>query len=113
MRKYLLKGIGMLLLVGASFVMLAIFVRQPDKRAIEIAPVTLVEVLQNMQRKGRLILDVRDPGAYRYGHIPTAVNIPEDELRSIADAKLKAFKEAPVVIVYCGSTSCGSSFYAA
>jgi pyruvate/2-oxoglutarate dehydrogenase complex dihydrolipoamide dehydrogenase (E3) component/rhodanese-related sulfurtransferase len=56
-----------------------------------------VELVTQAEGNGRLLLDVRTPEEYRAGHIPGAVNIPVDELRS-------RLNEAPAdreIIAYC------------
>ncbi|HUX20537.1 MAG TPA: rhodanese-like domain-containing protein [Spirochaetia bacterium] len=46
-----------------------------------------------------LLLDVRTPGEFASGHIPTAVNVPVDRIR---EGMMSAAKDE-IVIVYCAS----------
>ena len=48
---------------------------------------------------GALVLDVRSPAEYASGHVPSARNIPHDELADRL-AELEGAKDRPVV-VYC------------
>lgn len=61
------------------------------------------EELINWEKKSYLPLDIRDRGAFEYGHMPYAVNVPYDELEveinkaggALADKKEKK------IVVYC------------
>lgn len=59
--------------------------------------------LQSILKYNRniLILDVRDMGEYRGGHIPNAINIPVDTLLSNLSI-LNPYKDRSIV-VYCAS----------
>lgn len=46
-----------------------------------------------------LLLDVRTPAEYGGGHIPTAVNIPYDEIAT----RMPKVREDEMIIVYCAS----------
>lgn len=52
--------------------------------------------LDDAQRDGALVVDVRTAGEHKFGHIPESVNFPLDELRSHLD-ELQGKK----VVVYC------------
>lgn len=60
-----------------------------------ILPDKVFEFLDNPEY---LILDVRTPEEYEFGHIKGAVNIPVDELRS----RLNELPKDKKIIVYCG-----------
>jgi rhodanese-related sulfurtransferase len=69
----------------------------------KIKPIELNELMD--QEPSPLIIDVRDKGTYELGHIPSARNIPEDELIQVLD-------EPPLnrqVVVYCDMKHPGSS----
>lgn len=53
---------------------------------------------------GAVVVDVRGKEAFDTRHIPGALNIPVDVLRTSIPATLAASKDAPVV-VYCGDGS--------
>ncbi|ADQ06934.1 FAD-dependent pyridine nucleotide-disulfide oxidoreductase [Caldicellulosiruptor hydrothermalis 108] len=55
-------------------------------------------VFELLDSKGHLILDVRTPEEYEFGHIKGAINIPVDELRS----RLNELPKDKKIIVYCG-----------
>jgi NADPH-dependent 2,4-dienoyl-CoA reductase/sulfur reductase-like enzyme/rhodanese-related sulfurtransferase len=60
-----------------------------------ILPDRVFELLDNPEY---LILDVRTPEEYEFGHIKGAINIPVDELRS----RLSELPKDKKIIVYCG-----------
>ena len=49
-----------------------------------------------------LIIDVRDRDTYKKGHIPTAINIPTDEL----DKNISKLPKDKKLIVYCYDIVC-------
>lgn len=82
----------------------------------EIAPAAVKEGLDNGEID--LVLDVREPGEWRQGHVPGAVNIPRGML------ELKADPDSPVadpelarrdasVVVYCLKSPSARSLFAA
>jgi rhodanese-related sulfurtransferase len=58
-------------------------------------------------REGRaLFLDARDPGSYRAGHLPGAMNIPPEEAEA-AGEEVKVLVEAGLEpIAYCDGVDC-------
>ncbi|ACM60621.1 NADPH-dependent 2,4-dienoyl-CoA reductase/sulfur reductase-like enzyme [Caldicellulosiruptor bescii] len=60
-----------------------------------ILPDRVFELLDNPEY---LILDVRTPEEYEFGHIKRAINIPVDELRN----RLSELPKDKKIIVYCG-----------
>lgn len=58
---------------------------------------------------GTAIADVRDPGAFEYGHVESAVNVSDANVQSFLDG---IDKDKPV-IVYCyhGNMSQGAADY--
>lgn len=51
--------------------------------------------------EGYVILDVRTPGEYESGHIPGAVNVPNETIGSEAPAALP--DKGQLILVYCRS----------
>ena len=65
--------------------------------------ITSKEVFQEIEESQEddfYIIDVRTPGEYAYGHIPTAINVPLNTIDTISD--YVSSKDAKV-IVYCQS----------
>jgi rhodanese-related sulfurtransferase len=55
------------------------------------------EINKYINKQGVLIIDLRDKKEYREGHIPTAVNIPYEEL----EEQKKKLKQYSLLIFYC------------
>ena len=55
------------------------------------------QLVNMMNNQDALVLDIRDPGDYSEGHIPSAKNIPYTALQSRV-RELDKFKEQPVVV---------------
>ena len=75
------------------------------KNVNKINGVELNNMIKN--NKDLLILDVRNVGEFRSGHIPNAKNIPVQELSSKINT-LDAYKDEEIV-VYCASGGRSSS----
>lgn len=60
-----------------------------------------MQELQEMVKKGAILLDVRSPQEYEEGHINGAILIPEYELKRDADKFLTNKEE--VIVVYCST----------
>ena len=71
------------------------------KKIILITIEKLLEMKVNNE-KFKLV-EVLSEESYNEGHIPGAINIPFDKLRSLAD---KVLEKNDVITVYCGSYSC-------
>ncbi|NJN47644.1 MAG: rhodanese-like domain-containing protein [Candidatus Competibacteraceae bacterium] len=69
-----------------------------------IAGVNPTQALQLMNDQEAVMLDLRDGGDYKSGHIPAAVNIPFASLESRA-GELKKFKGKPVILCCATGTS--------
>jgi rhodanese-related sulfurtransferase len=80
---------------------------------VEIPIISLAELLQLAQNRAAIIVDVREQKFYQYGHIPHATNIPDSTLTHMTAGQLLPLKKATVVVVYCGDSLCGVSFFAA
>jgi rhodanese-related sulfurtransferase len=62
-----------------------------------IASINPTQALQLINDREALVLDVRDSGEYKKGHIPAAFNIPFASLDSRL-CELKKFKGKPVIL---------------
>lgn len=95
-RRKLLAGLGL----GLALILFAL---QKQSRADLDASVTSISVQQaeTLIKQGALVVDVRGPEAYGARHIPGALNIPLDMLRTAIPAVLAGSIAKPVV-VYCG-----------
>lgn len=75
--------------------------------------ITLAQVLKIYRQPETVLLDARSQVEYNFGHIPGALNLPDDEfdkkLPPLAD-KLSRKKE---IIVYCSGEGCGLSEHVA
>lgn len=56
---------------------------------------------QYVNKPGCLIIDIRDPAEYRQGHVPSAVNIPLDQL----DRQVPQLKNYRELVLYCSRGS--------
>ena len=72
----------------------------------EIAPQKVQEMLEESSIN---VVDIRDPGAYSAGHIPTALSISDNNVQEFIDS---ADKEKPLVVCcYHGISSQGAAEY--
>jgi len=82
-------------LVGIFMVLLVLFVfNEVNRGGAALSPQQLVHLVNRNQA---LVLDIRDPGEFRGGHIQSAVNIPFSSLAERL-AELEENKDKPVVI---------------
>jgi rhodanese-related sulfurtransferase len=72
-----------------------------------IKEVDCVAALQLVNHKNALVLDVRDDGEYKLGHILNSTQIPLGKLSERA-GELEKYKEQPIVVV-CRSGNRSSS----
>jgi rhodanese-related sulfurtransferase len=54
-----------------------------------------------VNRQSGVFLDVSEPGEYRNGHIPNALNVPASNLNQ-AGAGLEKYKQRPIIVVARG-----------
>ena len=54
-----------------------------------------------INRPGCIIVDLRGPGEYRQGHVPSAINIPIDQL----DARRQQLEGYDKIVLYCARGS--------
>lgn len=67
-----------------------------------LEPIKLEELLDRLQSKNTVLLDVRPEREYNIGHIPKAINIPVERLL----AKLKKLPKGKEYIAYCRGPFC-------
>ena len=72
-----------------------------DEEEIKIKKYKDMQELQEMAKKGAILLDVRSPQEYEEGHINGAILIPEYELKRDAE-KILTNKEE-IIIAYCST----------
>ena len=69
----------------------------------------LLDAVEKLMGKGAVIIDARSVELYEAGHIPTAINIPFENLGSYY-AKLTAIPKDTIVIAYCDGGDCELSY---
>ncbi|GHC29253.1 rhodanese-like domain-containing protein [Aidingimonas halophila] len=84
------------LLVGAFLLVLAAWIAYEVKNSTSNG-VTSSEATQLINREDAVVIDIRDSGDFKAGHIAGAKNIPQSQLDSRLD-KLEKFKETPVIV---------------
>ena len=67
------------------------------KRAGQISAQDALKYLKN----GALVIDVRSPGEFNSGHLPTAINIPLDEIGTALPRRVKDKNQ--VLLLHCQS----------
>lgn len=70
-----------------------------EKLAFTLGPVELKKMLDDKKVK---LIDVRRKEDYDEGHIPEAISIPRDEIKS----RLSELSQDDVHVVYCYNTQC-------
>ena len=60
-----------------------------------------LEELNELERKGAILIDVRSPQEYNEGHIDGAILIPEYEIEKKANEFLK--NKEDIIITYCST----------
>lgn len=74
----------------------------------DFEPLPASELLQRADSGLVTVLDVRPPGEFAQGHIPGALNVPLDQLRS----RLRTLPDNREIIAYCRGPWCVLSFEA-
>ena len=67
------------------------------KKSGQISPKNALAYLKN----GALVIDVRSPGEFNSGHLPTAINIPLDEIETALPRRVKDKNQ--VLLLHCQS----------
>jgi rhodanese-related sulfurtransferase len=65
------------------------------------------------RRSSSLFVDVRSRFDYESGHIPGAVNLPDEEFEIVFPTLQRRLERAEALVVYCKSTDCGKSLWSA
>jgi rhodanese-related sulfurtransferase len=73
------------------------------KRLLRTREVGVAEAVQLINRQDAVILDVREPGEFKAGHIPNARNVPESALAARLK-ELDKLKGKPILVA-CASGS--------
>ena len=74
----------------------------PGSSSLGYRQISMDKAVKMMQdEKNYIILDVRRPDEYAKGHIPGAINIPNEEIGSAEIAKLP--DKSQLILVYCRS----------
>jgi rhodanese-related sulfurtransferase len=75
--------------------------------------IRLAEARRLWQEPQTLFVDVRPSSDYAFGHIRGAVSMPEEEFEQRFPDLKPRLERAEVIVVYCKSTDCGKSLWAA
>lgn len=67
------------------------------KRSGQISPDAALAHLRN----GALVIDVRSPGEFNSGHLPTAINLPLEEIETVLPRRVKDRNQ--VLLLHCQS----------
>ena len=84
------------LLVGGLFAMILLAFALESRRSGKT--LTTHELTAKMNSENAIVLDVRDSGEYKKGHIVDSINIPLAKLDTRA-SELDKYKNQPVVVV--------------
>jgi rhodanese-related sulfurtransferase/DNA-binding transcriptional ArsR family regulator len=74
----------------------------------DLEPVPRKELLKRVKAGLVTVIDVRPPEEYAAGHVPGAVNIPLEKLKS----RLKELKTSKEIVAYCRGPHCVLAFEA-
>jgi phage shock protein E len=67
------------------------------KRAGQISP----KGARRYLKSGALVIDVRSPAEFNSGHLPSAINLPLDEIETVLPRRVKDKKQ--VLLLHCQS----------
>lgn len=74
---------------------------------VRIVLITIESLLEMMiNRDNFKLVEVLSEKEYKSGHVPGAINLPLDNLETLASERLE---KADTIVVYCGSYSCQAS----
>lgn len=83
-------------LFAAAGVLLVLLIRHENRKgAVSLTPAQLTALVN---RESALVLDLRDPGEFRQGHIVESLNIPHGKFQERA-GELERYRDRPVVVV--------------
>lgn len=83
------------ILVGIFVLLLVAFIYNESRRGGK--SVTAQELVMMINQNQALVLDVRDQGEYRSGHIINSVNVPVASLKERV-GEIEKYKDKPVVV---------------
>ncbi|MCP3873692.1 MAG: rhodanese-like domain-containing protein [Desulfobacteraceae bacterium] len=66
-------------------------------------------IKQIVEKKQRIILDVRPTETYNQGHLPGALSFPLMDFDQMVEQLLTSIKKASPILVYCSSVECTDS----
>lgn len=69
----------------------------------------LKEVIPAWKQEGTIIIDAREPGFYKLGHIPGALSLPLSQFDSLFPSLRSRLQSARRLIVYCSGAGCQTS----
>lgn len=72
----------------------------------DLEPIPRKELLKRVRAGLVTVIDVRPPEEYAAGHLPDAINIPLDKLKS----RLKNLKTSKEIVAYCRGPHCVLAF---
>ena len=74
----------------------------PGSSSLGYRQISMDEAIKMMKdEKNYIILDVRRPDEYAEGHIPGAINVPNEEIGTVEIAELP--DKSQMILVYCRS----------
>ena len=74
----------------------------PESSSLGYRQISMDEAVKMMRdEKNYIILDVRRPDEYAEGHIPGAINVPNEEIGTAEIAQLPS--KSQLILVYCRS----------
>jgi len=71
--------------------------------------IDLKEVRYYLEQPGVVLIDARSPEEFSLGHIPRAVNLPDDQFVQFFPKLKDGLVKADLIIIYCSGGSCGTS----
>jgi rhodanese-related sulfurtransferase len=102
MRQFIEFAFRHWLLFVALLVILGLLIGSEIMRMMRgVKSISPVQALQLINHEDALVVDIRDSGEYKSGHIPNAQNIPLSNLASRL-GELQRFKDKPIIL-YCRS----------
>ena|SRR5579872_7229245 len=85
----------------------------PNRFVADIPLLRTAEAEALWRHSSTLFIDVRPRFDYEVGHIPGAVNLPDEEFEALFPALQARLERAEALVVYCKSTDCGISLWSA
>lgn len=92
---------SILLVISAICFLSACSSANTQESIVQVQVITAAQAKERMEQGGVTVVDVRLPEEYQTGHVPSAVNIPNEEIGS-EEIALLPDKSQPL-LVYCRS----------